>query len=85
MYFNIEIDILTNILLNVKCIGWCLSFSELNTMHGEMIKYNVCVIAVTQHVFFFMPLKCVVYTVICLNARLFEKKNLRKIHAKCEE
>jgi len=23
----------------VKCIGWCLSFSELKKMHGETLKF----------------------------------------------
>ena len=40
MYLNIEIGILDNILLNVKYIGWCLSFSEFKKMHGETLKFN---------------------------------------------
>jgi len=30
----------TNILLNVKCIGWCLSFSELKKIHYEKLKFK---------------------------------------------
>ena len=36
---NTQKKIYNNILLNVKCIGWCLSFSELKKMHGETLKF----------------------------------------------
>ena len=30
---------LTNILLNMKCIVWCLSFSEMKKIHSETLKF----------------------------------------------